>query len=137
MLDKISVGNGKYEIIVGVDDDKKYVCKAKRYGETWIPDLPDTPGANMILQMAYELQALRGESEALKQRLYDSIAIQKSISSCLKIIDNCISEAIKAENGEESSIAKFKNMESFANWISLMVKNQIDYLDEKIGKNSI
>jgi hypothetical protein len=53
----VTVADGKYRI---VQQDSTSDAEAFRYGEGWIQNLITTPGANMLLAMARELEELRG-----------------------------------------------------------------------------
>ena len=63
-MDRIDIDNGKYTVIVGVENDK-YVFKALRNGEEWMDNLNLISGSNLILTMAYEIQRLRDEIKTI------------------------------------------------------------------------
>ena len=59
-------------IRIDVDDHKYTIVQpetgnsyALRYGEPWL-DLTNTPGVNMILAMAYEIEYLREQLQIIK-----------------------------------------------------------------------
>lgn len=70
----VTVADGKYRIV----QDRERGAKALRYGEEWL-DVTTTPGANLILAMAYELDELRGlVREAAEQfRIYEASHTEK------------------------------------------------------------
>ena len=63
----------------------------------------------------------------------DRYMVLKSLECSLKIMNNIISETIKAEDGEESSVEKFKNIKSFAIYLKAMHDVLIRYVEENNG----
>jgi len=63
-MDRVDVD--KYSVIIG-GDNGKFIFKALRNGEKWIDNLSNVEGSNLILTMAYEIQALREQLAQMKQ----------------------------------------------------------------------
>jgi hypothetical protein len=61
-MDRIDVD--KYAVLIGNDNNNKFIFKALRNGEEWIEDLTMTDGSSLIMQMAYEIESLRSKLES-------------------------------------------------------------------------
>lgn len=103
----------------------KYKVYKKLQDVTDTEDWVLTPDGNLYFR---DYDALTGDPEAYAESYYHTIL--KSIEYSLKIMNNILSETIKAENGEESSVTKFKDIKSFASYLKTMNDTIINYVEK-------
>ena len=93
----------------------KYKVYKKLQDVTDAEDWVLTPDGNLYFR---DYDALTGDPEVYVESEY--IAILRSIEFSLKIMNNILSETIKAEDGEEANVTKFKDIKSFAIYLKAM-----------------
>jgi hypothetical protein len=92
--------------------------------EDWVM----TPDGKLFFR---DYDALTGDPEVYVESEYT--VILKSIEYSLKIMNNIISGTIKAEDGEESFVEKFKDIKSFTIYLKAMTDVLIRYVEENNG----
>lgn len=75
----------------------------------------------------------KSQLDKLVESLQQDHKIITTMQSNLKVLDMVLNETIKGENGEESSIMKFKDLKSFANYIKAMNDFSLQYLENQIN----
>lgn len=87
-----------------------------------------------------EYSATLEELDKWKKLCADSYVAHCQVLSAIKCncetVDMILTETIKAENGEESSVSKFNSIESFANYMKCFNDNIMKYVKEKLGENN-
>lgn len=88
-----------------------------------------------------EYSATLEELDKWKKLCADSYATHYQVLSAIKCncetINMILTETIKTENGEESTVSKFNSIESFANHMKCFNDNIMKYIREKLGENNI
>lgn len=93
-----------------------------------------------IARAMEEYSAVLEELDKYKNLCDDSYATNYHILSAIKCncetVNMILTETIKTENGEESTVSKFSSIESFANYIKCFNDNIMKYVKEQLGESS-
>ena len=84
-----------------------------------------------------EYSATLEELDKYKNLCADSYAIISAIKCNCETVNMILTETIKTENGEESTVSKFSSIESFAIYMKCINDNIMNYVKEQLGESSI
>lgn len=94
----------------------------------------------LVARAMEEYSATLEELDKYKNLCVDSYATNYQILSAIKCncetVNMILTETIKTENGEESTVSKFSSIESFANYMKCFNDNIMKYVKEQLSESS-
>lgn len=93
-----------------------------------------------IARTMEEYSAVLEELDKYKELCADSYSTNYTVLSAIKCncetVDMILTETIKTENGEESTVSKFDSIKSFAEYIKCFNDLIMKYVKEKLGEDN-
>lgn len=89
-------------------------------------DLPE-----LVLKLKEDIEVLEKINQELKLSCHNLEYVPNMVYGNLKIVELMCSEQVKAQKGEESTQIKFDSVEKFAEYLGLMTRLTLKYLEDK------